>query len=645
MDIKKLIETTKNLNVLFVEDDVDALNEASKIFKRFFNKVDLAKDGVEGLELFKKNGYDLVITDISMPRMNGFEMLKAIKAIKSDTYTLVITAFNETDYYLEAIQIGVDGFILKPINLEQLMSVFSKIALNFTLKQQAEKYFSLLTQYQAIVDKSALVCKVDKNGFIGYVNEEFAKSLGYSADEIKGKKFFSLIKDSKGLIKDILKVILKQNGIWSGVLKLLSKENKIIYIKASVKAILDEGVERFIFIGYDISEVMKPKKFLLDYINNHINPVLGLIEIENFENLRNLFGENFTEGIEKKFEELLKNMVPKEIDEIYTLEDGVFALVANGMHIDFEEFSKKIAFMQERINNSILEINGLKYDISILVSLSEGKHCFDNAREGLQILKKEKRNFIIAKDLIGQIKKRAENNLKVLHILKEAINNNDIVCAYQPIVDNTTLQPVKYEALVRIKKGNVLIPPGEFLDIAKEGSFYSQLTTIIITYSIQKLKELNNVSINISEIDIEKESVRSFIYELLEQNRDLASRITFELLEDEDIEKYEKLDEFIEKIKNFGVKIAIDDFGSGYSNFYRLKQYRPDYLKIDGSLIKDIHKDNFSYTIVKSIVEFAKANDIKTIAEYVENEEIFKKLKEIGVDYSQGYYFGKPVLL
>ena len=88
--------------------------------------------------------------------------------------------------------------------------------------------------------------------------------------------------------------------------------------------------------------------------------------------------------------------------------------------------------------------------------------------------------------------------------------------------------------------------------------------------------------------------------------------------------------------------IAIDDFGAGYSNFERLLEFEPDILKIDGSLVKNIVNDTYSRNIVETIVSFARKQNIITIAEFVENEEIFNILNEMGVDYSQGYYFGEP---
>ena len=151
-----------------------------------------------------------------------------------------------------------------------------------------------------------------------------------------------------------------------------------------------------------------------------------------------------------------------------------------------------------------------------------------------------------------------------------------------------------------------------------------------------------DISINLSALDIEQKSMRTAILNLLQEHKKDASRVVFELLEDENIKDFNIIKSFIKEIKKLGVKIAIDDFGSGYSNFERLMDYQPDILKIDGSLIKNIQTNSYSLSVVKTIITFAKEQHILTVAEFVENEEIFNTLRYLGVDYSQGYYFGKP---
>ena len=157
------------------------------------------------------------------------------------------------------------------------------------------------------------------------------------------------------------------------------------------------------------------------------------------------------------------------------------------------------------------------------------------------------------------------------------------------------------------------------------------------------MKTQKNITINLSFKDILNYEFIDYLNNALEKLKfEDRNRLVFEILESENLSDYDFLEEFVLKYKKLGVKIAIDDFGSGYSNFIRIIRLKPDYLKIDGSLIKNIDKDNNSYEIVKSIIAFSKTLNIRTIAEYVHSEEIFNLLLELGVDEFQGYYFGKP---
>ncbi len=188
-----------------------------------------------------------------------------------------------------------------------------------------------------------------------------------------------------------------------------------------------------------------------------------------------------------------------------------------------------------------------------------------------------------------------------------------------------------------------VVSPDEFIDVAKKGRYYSQVTKIVLDNSFKVLKETDKeISINLSVLDIESKDVQNKVFLLLEDFKQDAHRIIFEILESEDIKNFDTIISFIKKVKLYGVKIAIDDFGTGYSNFARLLQYEPDFVKIDGSLIKNIKDNELSKNIVETIVLFAKKQKIKTVAEFVENEEVYNIVKEMGIDYSQGYAFGKP---
>jgi EAL domain-containing protein (putative c-di-GMP-specific phosphodiesterase class I) len=122
----------------------------------------------------------------------------------------------------------------------------------------------------------------------------------------------------------------------------------------------------------------------------------------------------------------------------------------------------------------------------------------------------------------------------------------------------------------------------------------------------------------------------------------MGHRVTFELLESEKVNDFNKVVHFFNEIKRYGAKVAIDDFGSGFSNFSYIIKLNPDFIKIDGSLIKDIDKDKNAQIVVETIVNFSKKLGIKTVAEFVHSSTVLSTVKQLGINYSQGYFIDMP---
>lgn len=273
---------------------------------------------------------------------------------------------------------------------------------------------------------------------------------------------------------------------------------------------------------------------------------------------------------------------------------------------------------------------------------------FEEKDELLKTANMVKKYSKISKDLSIynkslQIEKVYENNILWTLKLKKALENDDIVPYYQPIYNVKINKIEKYEALARLKDENGdILSPFSFLDIAKKSKQYVRLTKKMVRKSIEYFKDKDcEFSINLTIEDIEKKEVSQFILEKLKEHN-IASKVVFELVESEGIKNFEEVNEFIDKVKELGCKIAIDDFGSGYSNFDYLIKLNANYIKVDGSLIKDILVNKNNQEIVITIIDFAKRQGFKTIAEFVSSEEIFNKVKELGIDYVQGYYIGEP---
>ena len=379
--------------------------------------------------------------------------------------------------------------------------------------------------------------------------------------------------------------------------------------------------------------------------------IIALLKIEDFEYINIHLDKENSKRVQKKFAEKILDLMSIDCNfsKIYILDNGRFALIKSyeNSKKEIENSIKNIRIFQKKINSSKINIEPIDYDLSIIVSFAYGDEALKKAQIGLNRLNQTKEDFIISNHLLKQRKNIATKKIKTFKMVKQAIDSYNIVSYFQPIVNNRTKKIEKYESLVRlIDKEQNIIAPNRFLDTAKEGKYYSQITSMVLVNSFEALYHTDmNISINFSSLDIERSSTQTKFFELLKKHREHASRIILELLEDERIENIENMKKFIDKVKRFGVQIAIDDFGTGYSNFQRVLEYKPDILKIDGSLIEHIIDDDFSRHMVETIVAFSKKQNIKTVAEFVKSEEIFKVVCQLGVDFSQGYYFGKPDIL
>ncbi len=241
------------------------------------------------------------------------------------------------------------------------------------------------------------------------------------------------------------------------------------------------------------------------------------------------------------------------------------------------------------------------------------------------------------------IEETYRKNMAMEDTIRKALVEKRIICHYQPIVNTETGDIHKYETLVRMldEEGN-LIAPMEFLPIAKKTKFYPRITAEVISQACSLFSTRNEeFSVNLSVSDILNQTTKQQIIDTIIQT-DTASQIVFEILESEGIENYNEVAKFIDEVKALGAKIAIDDFGTGYSNFENILKLNVDYIKIDGSLIREINTNSRHHIIVETIVDFAKKIGAKTIAEFVSNEEIFNIIKGLGIDFSQGYFTGRP---
>ena len=651
MDYKALISITKELCVLYVEDDPSARELSSMIFEEFFGKLDAVESPMEGLELLQKNHYDLIITDITMPEMDGLAFAQKIKEYNENIKVIVLSAHNDTDYFLKSIQIGVDGYIIKPIEMNQFINTIAKVAQEIQLKKELAQTLQLLRLYQEATDKVSLVSKTDTKGVITYVNELFCKTSGYTKEELLGKPH-NIVRhpdNPKELYERMWHTIKEQKKPFQEVIRNRTKDGKAYYVDSFIMPLLNEEgeVKEYISIRHDITNIMDPHKQLQWELEHAKKPVFIYMKLANYDQLEEFYDTKTLQKIQERSYEYLKSLFSDhfEYEKFYALGKGEYALLITAGKMQKEQCIAYLQNLQQSIKDKVIEVEDFEYNIEVIMGVGfEKEKMLESAQLAIKKMVKENISFMVFDYLAQEEKKRATKNLQTIQMIKRALQEARIVSFFQPIIDNKTLEVVKYESLVRIVENDKVLSPFFFLETAKKSNYYFKITKTVIEQSFILLKNFKDkeLSINLSVIDIEQPWVREFITQKIYQAKEDAKRVVFELLEDEAVSDFDVVKEFIKEVKSKGVKIAIDDFGSGYSNYERLLAYEPDILKIDGSLIKNIEHDQVSKSAVKSIITFAKEQNLQTVAEFIENEKIFSIIRDLGVDFSQGYYFGKP---
>ena len=370
-----------------------------------------------------------------------------------------------------------------------------------------------------------------------------------------------------------------------------------------------------------------------------------MIDIDSFDNINKLYGYNKADRILCAYAAILNQFAMKNNYKAYRLYSNTFAFLGFKENFKIEEYYRDILELINKQNKiNILNLS-IELDVNIGVSLYQDMPLI-KANTALSQAKSLNKRYFVYNETIQD-----KQNIEKFNIIRDdisyAIENDNIIPFFQPIV-NKEKNIEKYEVLMRLKKfddgKNKIISPYYFLDTAIKTKQYKKLSKIIIEKALNIATEKNyNISLNLSLSDIlDRDIIDLLDFYLNIDNIPLCKLITFEILESENIQDIEIVKEFISKYRQLGIKFAIDDFGTGYSNFSNILAIKPDYLKIDGSLIKNINKDKDCLELVKSILSFSKELKISTVVEFVHNEEIFNITKELGVNMFQGYYFSEP---
>ena len=369
---------------------------------------------------------------------------------------------------------------------------------------------------------------------------------------------------------------------------------------------------------------------------------LIVLNIDNFKILNDFYGfivgDYILESVARKIEKTLPS------EKIYRIASDEFAILLE-KKLKFYDLKNYLSELSDKISHVGFDYVSTKIFVDLTfasAATTSVENIFSKVNMALKHAKEKLLKFWIYEDDLD-MGFEYEKNLKFAIKIREALDNSRLIPYFQPILDNKTDKIVKYEALSRLMDSDgIIYSPESFLSISKKIKVYDKVTKSIIAKTFEVFEDIDfEFSINLSFEDIINQDIYDFILKIIKETN-MGDRVTFELLESEKVDDFQKVLHFFNEIKRFGGKIAIDDFGSGFSNFSYLTKINPDFIKIDGSLIKEINVDKNSFIIVKTIVDFAKKIGIKTVAEYVHSSTVLSVVKSLDIDYSQGFFIDKP---
>ena len=554
-------------------------------------------------------------------------------------------------------------------------------------KRMQNQVHSRQTRLESILKNAGEgIITIDAQGLIETFNTAAQQLFGYTADEVLGKSSIDIIRLAEsrayGNFLEFCISPYAKNHMNDAVISAIHKDGTVFSMSITVSEIWVENRQLYIAIVEDISERMAlmdnlrmmaehdsltglyNREYFMTELDRVVENIkrgvrsdfaLLYIDLDNFKFINDTLGHMAGDQVLVEITTLLSRRNRKS-DLLARIGGDEFAILISGAGKD------KATSAAESYRKLVSDYT-LKYDGKVVnLGCSIGVTMF-----GQTALQKE--DILVQADIACHIAKRSGRNR--IHIydsndkinmatmsedmgwvarIKNAIEKNRFFIACQPIINMRTQDVSRYEVLLRMRDddGSTILPAG-FLPSAERFGLIRSIDRWVINNAIKLLGNqlkngrVINISINLSAKSLEDPTMYDNITNALETYSVDPRLVMFEITETVAIANMSSALDLLERLRSIGCKTALDDFGVGYSSFAYLKDLPVDYVKIDGSFVRNMSKDVLKLTMVRSMNDIAHALGKLTVAEYVDSEETFLRLKEIGVDFVQGFHTGKPM--
>jgi diguanylate cyclase (GGDEF)-like protein/PAS domain S-box-containing protein len=536
-------------------------------------------------------------------------------------------------------------------------------------------------QLRKLIDSMhEILFELDQDGRIVFLNPAWERLTGFKADDTLGRRFSDFLLDDEA-IRDFAAPRLAELHEHGRELSLRTAASKRLWVSVDADAQRDESGNFTGVIGTlgDITRSVELNRLLSRYqdelyhmsvtdpltglynrrhfdgqleviLSDHLakghSLCLLLIDLDGFKFVNDTYGHPFGDEVLRTTAQLLRQLVRRN-DYIARLAGDEFAMVLKNTNLD--NATKIAQKVHQEINRTRvpLPVGSMQLQSSIGVAEApthgrKAQELVSAADVALYHSKRHGRNRIEA--LSPDVSQAMMSIFNQGFQLRTALEQGNIRPAFQPICDMKSGKPIAYEVLARMRVNGSVIQANEFIAVAEELGLTRDVDLHIIRTALAVTPPNQALFLN---VDLTSFNDPGFVTELsaLLQPACAAGRsITIEITERESVPLSDTLRSDIQRLRTLGCKLALDDFGSGYSTYNFLNQFRPDYLKIEGSFVRGMVTNEADRKIVVHIHELAMSFGMQTIAESVENEETRSALKEIGIGNAQGLLYGAPQL-
>ncbi|MDF1883313.1 EAL domain-containing protein [Sulfurimonas sp. SAG-AH-194-C21] len=382
---------------------------------------------------------------------------------------------------------------------------------------------------------------------------------------------------------------------------------------------------------------------LIEDFSNQSNHTLILLDIVGFSGINDANGYVVGDFVLKELAGFLSSMYSRDF-KVYHLNNDLFALVT------LEENLDNIIEIVENIKKDISQLHIVTNNFNKTIQTTIGvAHQTDTdivrkAELALKEARSTGKNQIKYYSSDLKIIQQISNTNKWAPIIQHALEHDELISYAQPIHNTKDNTIDKYELLVRLKHKETIYAPLDFLPAAEHsGNLYNIFKFMFKEGCRLSSRTGNRYSINIGDSDFNNEGLLPYIESTLREYNVDPTLLSLEVLEYNAITRSKEMKEKVMKIHTLGIEFVVDDFGVQCSNFAQTEFLPITTLKIDGSFIKNLPESRDSQIVVKTIQTFAREKGLKLVAEFVCDEKVYNKVKELGIEFVQGYYLGEPI--